>query len=500
MKYISTRGHEAPITSAAAIIRGLALDRGLYVPETIPALPLSLRGANATKQSGTPTPYAAVAHSTLAAFFTDFADDELNACVTAAYDEKFDAPDITPIVKTENAYFLELWHGSTAAFKDMALSILPWLLKTAARKEGEDKKIAILTATSGDTGKAALAGFADVPGTEIIVFYPKDGVSVVQERQMLTQEGANVHVYGIRGNFDEAQTGVKSVFADAALAEGLADRGVRLSSANSINIGRLVPQVAYYINAYAKLVAQGEVADGERINVCVPTGNFGNILAAWYAKQMGLPIAKLICASNENKILTDFINTGVYDTRRDFILTSSPSMDILVSSNLERLLFHLSGGDAERIRALMGGLEENGVYDVGAEAKSSFSSDFYGGYAEMAMSHVSLARLWREESYLMDTHTAVAYAVYMDYRARTGDTAKTLIASTASPYKFAGSVAGALGIEAGADEFATLGNLEKSTGIAVPRSLRGLEGKPVLHDAVIEKTAVKAAVTDALFA
>jgi len=364
MRYVSTRGDLEKVTSSAAIIRGLAPDRGLYVPESIPALPCRL-------SEFTDMPYGALAEKILSVFLTDFTGRELNSCTKNAYDEKFDTAEIAPVVKTDKAYFLELWHGSTAAFKDMALSILPWLLKTALEKEGEDKKIAVLTATSGDTGKAALAGFADVSGTEIIVFYPKDGVSVVQERQMITQCGVNVHVYGIRGNFDEAQTGVKNVFNDFSFADELAGKGIRLSSANSINIGRLVPQVAYYVNAYAKLLGSGEIADGEKINICVPTGNFGNILAAWYAKQMGLPVARLICASNENKILTDFINTGIYDRRREFILTSSPSMDILVSSNLERLLWHLSGCDSERTASLMTSLDKDGFYDAGAETKEA---------------------------------------------------------------------------------------------------------------------------------
>jgi threonine synthase len=336
-----------------------------------------------------------------------------------------------------------------------------------------------------------------VPGTEIIVFYPKDGVSVVQERQMITQVGSNVHVFGIRGNFDEAQRGVKAVFSDEGFAEELAEKGFRLSSANSINIGRLVPQVAYYVNAYAQMLAQGEIEDGEQINICVPTGNFGNILSAWYAKQMGLPVARLICASNENKILTDFLNTGIYDTRRDFILTSSPSMDILISSNLERLLWHLSDGDSERISGLMTELEKGGVYDAGSETKEALR-DFHGGFAEMPVSHAALAKLWHEEKHLIDTHTAVAYAVYLDYKKQTGDDTKTLIASTASPYKFAGSVAAAIGIPSGDDEYETIENLVKATGVPVPKSLWALETMPVTHDTVIEKTEIKSAVESSL--
>ena len=488
--YISTRGNKEKITSSSAIIRGLAPDRGLYVPDSIPSLPCELKAL-------TDTPYKEVSKKILKTFLTDFTDGEINRCADEAYDEKFDTASIAPIVKTDKAYFLELWHGSTAAFKDMALSILPWLLKTSLVKEGEDKKIAVLTATSGDTGKAALAGFADVAGTEIIVFYPKDGVSIVQERQMVTQSGDNVHVYGIKGNFDEAQTGVKNVFNDVIFEKELAEKNIRLSSANSINIGRLVPQVAYYVNAYAKMLAQNEIKDGEKINICVPTGNFGNILAAWYAKKMGLPVAKLICASNENNILTDFINTGIYDRRREFVLTSSPSMDILVSSNLERLLYHLCGNDSDRINVLMSQFEKEGYYDVGADIKENLS-DLYGGCTEMSKSHSALAKLWKEERYLIDTHTAVAYAVYLDYLEKTGDKTKTLIASTASPFKFAGSVAKAIGIDVNENEFQTIENLSKETGLSVPICLSALDKIPVLHDSVIEKTEIKNAVEEAL--
>ena len=491
MKYISTRGDAEKLTSAAAIIKGLAPDKGLFVPERMPSMPCDIKDFLGLS-------YREAARKIIGAYFTDFTDEELAACAERAYDEKFDTPSIASVIKTEKAYFLELWHGSTAAFKDMALSILPWLLTRAVQKEKEDKKIAILTATSGDTGKAALAGFVDVPNTEIVVFYPKDGVSPVQERQMLTQEGENVHVYGIRGNFDEAQTGVKGVFSDASFARELEGRGIRLSSANSINIGRLVPQVSYYVYAYAKLLEDGEIKEGETINICVPTGNFGNILSAWYAKQMGLPVARILCASNENNILTDYISTGVYDTRRKFFLTSSPSMDILVSSNLERLLWHLSRGDSEMISELMNALEKHGVYETGDSVNSSLREEFYGGCVDMASSHAALAGLWNGEKYLIDTHTAVAYAVYLEYMKKTGDDKKTLIASTASPYKFAGSVVGSIGVQAGVDEYRTIENLEKATGLAIPQCLRDLDAKSVLHDAVIEKTGIKEAVAEAL--
>ena len=490
IRYVSTRGNEEKITSSAAIIRGLAPDRGLYVPDSIPFLPRSPKDLADMS-------YKDVAKIVMGAYLTDFTDDELAVCADKAYDSKFDTYTIAPVVKTEKGFFLELWHGSTAAFKDMALSILPWLLKTALKKEGEDKKIAILTATSGDTGKAALSGFADVTGTEIIVFYPKDGVSLVQERQMVTQTGKNVHVYGIHGNFDEAQTGVKNVFNDTKFAEKLAGKNIRLSSANSINIGRLVPQAAYYINAYKTLLENGDIRDSEKINICVPTGNFGNILAAWYAKQMGLPVGRLICASNENNVLTDFINTGVYDRRREFVLTTSPSMDILVSSNLERLLYHISGSDSERVGGLMTGLEEEGFYDAGSAAKGALK-DFYGGCAEMSVSHKALAKLWQEDRYLIDTHTAVAYAVYLEYLAKSEDRTKTLIASTASPFKFAGSVASAIGVKIGEDEFQTIRNLQKDTGLRAPKPLSGLEALPVLHENVIDKADIESAVAGSL--
>ncbi|MDR1816057.1 MAG: threonine synthase [Clostridiales Family XIII bacterium] len=502
MDYISTRGDGERIGGAQAIIRGLAPDRGLYVPDAFPELQV---GADFDAARLAESGYRGIARLVLAAFLPDFTADEIAACVDGAYDAKFDTPDIAPLHsitknrmagRSADAHFLELWHGKTAAFKDMALSILPYLMKTAVKKTGEDKKIVILTATSGDTGKAALAGFADVPGTEIFVYYPKDGVSAVQERQMVTQEGANVHVFGIRGNFDDAQTAVKGVFTDAAFAEQLAGRGMRLSSANSINIGRLVPQVAYYVSAWARLVASGAVGVGEPINICVPTGNFGNILAAWYAGRIGVPIARLICASNENKVLTDFLRTGVYDARRDFILTDSPSMDILISSNLERLLWHLSGErPSDNVRRMMASLDADGFYDVGDAVRAGLADGgFTGGYADMDKAHAALARAWNEEGYLMDTHTAVAYAVWLDYLKQTGDATPTVIASTASPYKFAGSVARVLGLPAQADEFRAVEQLLEYTGQPVPEGLRDLDKKPVLHDRVIEKDAIRASI------
>lgn len=428
--------------------------------------------------------YQEIALAVIGAFFDDYTEEEMQYCINGAYDEKFEAADIAPIVRAGGAYFLELYHGRTAAFKDMALSILPYLLTTAIKKENEDKKICILTATSGDTGKAALEGFADVPGTEIIVFFPNQGVSQVQERQMITQEGANTHVFAINGNFDDAQTGVKKIFNDNAFAEKLAASGCKLSSANSINIGRLVPQVAYYVYSYIKLVESGAIKNGEKMNIVVPTGNFGNILAGYYAKQMGIPVGKFICASNENKVLTDFINTGIYDIKRDFYLTNSPSMDILISSNLERLLYHLSGGNGEEIKALMAQLDTEKVYKVSDKIKAGLA-DFYGGYADVAQTNETISQMYAEHGYLMDTHTAVAYKVYEDYRKETGDTTPTVIASTASAYKFAESVAKSIGLGEEENGFRYVEALAAKTGVRVPKGLKDLDKKEVRHTGVI---------------
>ncbi|WP_425755196.1 threonine synthase [Ihubacter sp. rT4E-8] len=477
-KFKSTRGSRQELTGAQAIIQGLSEDKGLFVPTEIPALPFQI-----DEMVG--KTYQEVALAIIGAFFDDYTEEEMKRCVDGAYDEKFEAEEIAPIVEAGDAYFLELYHGKTAAFKDMALSILPYLLTTAIKKEQEDKKICILTATSGDTGKAALEGFADVPGTEIIVFFPNQGVSQVQERQMITQEGANTHVFAINGNFDDAQTGVKKIFNDSAFAEKLAAAGCKLSSANSINIGRLVPQVAYYVYSYLKLAERGVLKVGEKMNIVVPTGNFGNILAGYYAKQMGIPVGKFICASNENKVLTDFINTGVYDIKRDFYLTNSPSMDILISSNLERLLYHLSGGNGEEIKELMGRLDTEKCYTVSDQIKSGLS-EFYGGYADVSETNETIGRMYREHGYLMDTHTAVAYKVYEDYRKATGDTAPTVIASTASAYKFAESVAKSIGLGEAENGFRYVEALAEKTGVRVPKGLKDLDKKEVRHTGVID--------------
>lgn len=411
-----------------AILKGLAEDGGLFVPDSIPALDVPLKELLGKS-------YQEIAYQVMSRLLTDFTEEELRNCINKAYDSKFDAPEIAPLVKKGNSYYLELFHGSTIAFKDMALSILPHLLTTAAKKNGVTNEIVILTATSGDTGKAAMAGFADVPGTRIIVFYPKDGVSPVQEKQMLTQKGENTAVVGIYGNFDDAQTGVKNIFNDKEMKEKLAGAGFQFSSANSINIGRLVPQIAYYVYAYLRLMEAGEIQENEQINVVVPTGNFGNILAAYYAKEMGIPIARFICASNENKVLYDFFRTGCYDRNRDFRLTNSPSMDILISSNLERLIYKIAGNDAEKNRNFMEQLGAEGKYEITEEMKEKLR-EFYGNYANEEETAQTIRQVYEETGYVLDTHTAVGKAVYEKYKKDTQDNTKTVIASTASPFKF----------------------------------------------------------------
>lgn len=475
LSYQSTRGGEAGVTASQAILKGLADDGGLFMPTAIPKLDKTM-----DELSG--MTYQETAYEVMKLFLTDYTEEELKACIAKAYDSKFDTEEIAPLAKADGAYYLELYHGNTIAFKDMALSILPHLMTTAAKKNGIKNKIVILTATSGDTGKAAMAGFADVPGTEIIVFYPKDGVSRVQELQMVTQKGDNTHVVAIHGNFDDAQTGVKKIFGDKAFAEELAEKGCQLSSANSINIGRLVPQVVYYVYAYAKLLANEEVTAGELINVTVPTGNFGNILAAYLAKQMGVPIKTLICASNENKVLYDFFRTGTYDRNRDFILTTSPSMDILISSNLERLIYLSTGCEATVCAALMGELSEKGSYTV-SDTMKEFMNDFRGGFASEEENFAVIRKIFEDTGYLIDTHTGVAAAVLNSYRAETGDDTKTVIASTASPYKFSGSVLNAIaGPQDLADEFAVVDRLCELSGVPVPQAVEEIRTAPVRHN------------------
>ena len=485
--YRSTRGNAETVTASQAILKGLADDGGLFVPERIPALDVDMD----TLAGMT---YQEVAYEVMSRFLTDFTKEELQTCIARAYDEKFDTDEIAPLHQADGAYFLELFHGATIAFKDMALSILPHLMTTAARKNQVHNDIVILTATSGDTGKAALAGFADVPGTRIIVFYPKDGVSPIQEKQMVTQKGKNTFVVAIRGNFDDAQTGVKKMFSDEELSRKLDQAGYQFSSANSINIGRLVPQVVYYVYAYATLYKQGKIGRDEKINVTVPTGNFGNILAAYYAKQMGLPIDMLLCASNENKVLYDFFKSGTYDRNREFILTSSPSMDILISSNLERLIYHLTGGDADQNRAFMESLSREGRYDITPEMKEQLS-DFYGNYASEEETAAVIADIYRKDGYVIDTHTAVAADVYRKYRKERDNGRKTVIASTASPFKFTRSVMKA--IDSGCDDltdFQLVDRLSELSQVKVPKAIEEIRTAAVLHDTVVEKDGMKGIV------
>ena len=480
LMYSSTRNKNEKVTASQAILKGLATDGGLFVPDSIPALDVSLD--ELAKMS-----YQETAYAVMKQFLTDFTEEELKTCIERAYDAKFDTEEIAPLVDAKGVYYLELFHGSTIAFKDMALSILPHLLITSARKNKVENDIVILTATSGDTGKAALAGFADVEGTKIVVFYPKNGVSPIQEKQMVTQKGANTHVVGIHGNFDQAQTGVKEMFSNVALKEELVSAGYQFSSANSINIGRLVPQIVYYVYAYAKMYANGVIAKDEKINVVVPTGNFGNILAAYYAKNMGLPIAKLICASNENKVLFDFFATGEYDKNRDFILTNSPSMDILISSNLERLIYRIAGNDADKNAELMKSLSSNGKYEITEEMKAALN-DFYGNYTSEEETAAVIKALYEDTGYVIDTHTAVAAGVYDKYKAATGDVdTKTIIASTASPFKFTRSVMNAIDSKYDAwEDFELVDELSKIGNVAVPNAIEEIRSAEVLHNTVCE--------------
>ena len=489
--YNSTRSNGTPVKASEAILKGLSDDGGLFVPDRIPALDKSLKELSGLT-------YKEVAYEVMKLFLTDFTEEELKQCINNAYDSKFDTEVIAPLAEAEGAYYLELFHGATIAFKDMALSILPHLLITSAKKSQVKNEIVILTATSGDTGKAALAGFAGVKGTKIIVFYPKHGVSPIQEKQMVTQKGDNTCVIGITGNFDDAQTGVKKLFGDKELAAEMGKAGYQFSSANSINIGRLVPQIVYYVYAYAQLLKEGIIADGEAINVVVPTGNFGNILAAFYAKNMGLPIKKLICASNDNKVLYDFFETGVYDRNREFVLTTSPSMDILISSNLERLIYRIAGNDAEKNAALMAALSGQGKYEITAEMKEK-SADFYGNYATEKETAATIKELYEETGYVIDTHTAVAATVYNKYKAQTKDEAKTVIASTASPFKFTRSVMEAIDEKyAAMDDFALVDELSKLANVKVPNAIEEIRTAPVLHDRVCDKEEMKAVVKEFL--
>lgn len=488
--YKSTRSNSAEVTASQAILKGLADDGGLYVPVSFPKLPVSVNELAGLS-------YKETAYIIMKEFLSDFTEDELKKCIDRAYDDKFDTEEIAPLHKADGAYFLELFHGATIAFKDMALSILPHLLTTAAKKNHVNNKIIILTATSGDTGKAALAGFADVDGTGIIVFYPKHGVSPVQERQMITQKGGNTYVVGIEGNFDDAQTGVKNMFSDRELAALMDEKGYQFSSANSINIGRLVPQIVYYVYSYGKLVNDGAVKAGEPVNFVVPTGNFGNILAAYYAKNMGLPVGKLICASNENKVLFDFFKSGTYDRKREFILTSSPSMDILISSNLERLIYHIAGNDCAKTKELMDMLGAEGSYSITEDMRKKLDI-FESGYATEDETAETIKRIYEQDGYVIDTHTAVAANVYDKYK-KGGDTAATVIASTASPYKFTRSVMTAIDKSYDSpDDFELIDKLCEISKVNIPQAIEDIRSAKVLHDRVCDKTGMKETVMDIL--
>lgn len=483
--YHSTRNSEETATASEAILKGLTSDGGLFVPDSIPKLNVSLE--DLTQMS-----YQEIAYAVMKEFLTDFTEEELKTCINNAYDSKFDTEEIAVTKKVDGAYYLELFHGATIAFKDMALSILPHLLVTSARKNNVKNEIVILTATSGDTGKAALAGFADVPGTKIIVFYPKSGVSPIQEKQMVTQKGDNTYVIGIKGNFDDAQTGVKKMFSNKELAKVMNDNGFQFSSANSINIGRLVPQVVYYVKAYADLLKQGALKAGESMNVVVPTGNFGNILASYYAKQMGIPIGKFVCASNKNKVLFDFFETGKYDRNREFYVTTSPSMDILISSNLERMIYRIAGNDAKQCAKFMAALTKDGEYVI-TDAMKAELSEFFGAFGSEEETAVKIKEVYDKEGYVMDTHTAVAAVAYDKYKAATGDDkTPTVIASTASPYKFTRSVMDAINPAYDAeDDFELVDELNKVSKTAIPKAIEEIRTAPVLHDTVCETAAME---------
>lgn len=484
--YQSTRGKGEPVTASQAILKGLSEDGGLFVPTSIPSLDVSMEELSQMS-------YQETAYQVMSRLLTDFTEEELRTCINSAYDKKFDTDVIAPLKEADGAYFLELFHGPTIAFKDMALSILPYLMTTAAKKNNVKNEIVILTATSGDTGKAALAGFADVPGTSIIVFYPKNGVSPIQEKQMLTQKGENTNVVGIIGNFDDAQTGVKEMFHSKNLAERMNAKGYQFSSANSINIGRLVPQIVYYVYAYGQLLKQGEITCGEKMNVVVPTGNFGNILAAFYAKNMGLPIETLYCASNENKVLFDFFQSGTYDRKREFILTSSPSMDILISSNLERLIYRITGEDAAQTKVFMDALSSNGEYTITKEMMEKLSC-FVGGYASEAETAANIKKVFDKAGYIMDTHTSVASCVYYDKAKDAG--LKTVIASTASPYKFTRSVMDAIDKEKydSMTDFELVDELNALSGVKIPEAIEEIRTAPIRHDIVCDKSEMQMTV------
>jgi len=493
VKYKSSRGKYHSVTAAEAIKMGISPDGGLFVPESIPHLDDKQLTAMASSS------YQEKAFHIIRQFLSDFSDDEIKSCINGAYNQdSFDNEKIAPLVKLDTGvYIQELWHGPTAAFKDMALQMLPHLLTISAHKTGEKAEIVILVATSGDTGKAALEGFKDVEGTKIIVFYPDEGVSEIQKRQMLTQEGNNVYVAAVRGNFDDAQNGVKRIFSNEEFAARLLQNGQKLSSANSINWGRLLPQIVYYVAAYHELKAAGILGEAESINIVVTTGNFGNILAAYYASRMGIPIKRLICASNANNILTDFIRSGIYDRQRKFEKTISPSMDILISSNLERLLFEVTGHDSRRVAAWMEDLKDRGRYKVDAVTRDAVQDIFWADFCSDEETLTAIRQTWREHSYLLDTHTAVAVNVYQKYRSETGDNTISIIASTASPFKFASSVAQAVlepELLQGKDEFELMNLLSQYTGIAIPVGLKELDRREIRHHSICSQQGMEEAL------
>lgn len=495
MFYNSTRNSGIKVSSAEAITQGISAEGGLFVPDSIPSITL-----DEVKNLGSMS-YANRAAYVFKKFLTDFTDAEIHYCTDNAYSTKnFETESIAEISHLfDGTYMLELWHGPTCAFKDMALQILPYFLTTSAKKINLDKKIVILVATSGDTGKAALEGFKDVEGTQILVFYPEDGVSPMQKRQMKTQEGKNVGVCALKGNFDDCQNGVKAIFTNEEIKNKLDENSMMFSSANSINWGRLVPQIVYYISSYAELVNDGEINLGDKINIVVPTGNFGNILAAYYAKHMGIPVNKLICASNINNVLTDFINTGVYDRNRHFYATCSPSMDILISSNLERLLYLMTGRNSEIIKEWFGKLSDEGRYEVSDDIKAKLREEFYAGFCDDSQTKETIHNIYDKYSYTCDTHTAVAVKVYEDYKRETGDSTKTIIASTASPYKFSASVLEAVeNSKSNIDEYDMVAKLAELSNIPVPSALADLKNKPERFNDSIEKDKMKEYVLKSL--
>ena len=492
MNYVSTRNTAVKVSASSAITKGISAEGGLFVPESFPQVSV----AEIEKLAA--LDYIGRAKEILSRYLTDFTEEEIDSCVKGAYETGFSSEKVAPLVKLEDGTFiLELFKGPTCAFKDMALQILPRLLTVASGKAAKGTEIVILVATSGDTGKAALEGFKDVPNTRILVFYPSDGVSPMQKLQMCTQEGANVSVCAIEGNFDDAQSGVKKIFTDKAIAEKLAANGMAFSSANSINWGRLVPQIVYYFSAYCDLVAAGEIKAGDKINVVVPTGNFGNILAAYYAKEMGLPVKKFICASNSNSVLTEFLTTGVYNKNREFFTTISPSMDILISSNLERLLYTISG--SENVCKWMKSLAEEGRYEVDAATLAKIKEDFDAGCCDDEETKATIAKVFGEKEYLCDTHTSVAVKVYYDYKARTGDNTPAVIASTASPFKFSAAVLDAVsGANDGLDEFEMVEKLAETTKKCCPEQLANLREKEVRFTGCCSKDSMEQVVFDML--